>query len=175
MLQLHLFFEALVASWRAAPGVRRRALEQRGFPVHDGGCLVFRVPPDWREEIALSGARSTVAFRTPARQEALLRISMQPLSAQESAAFSIEKMRLEVEQAAGRAGRDGNAARMETLASRFGGGFHFSTLQQGRWLTQGKFLVRPVLLEFRIQTSPAEGRLHADALDLVRSARASSG
>jgi hypothetical protein len=50
MLQPHLFVEALVASWRAAPAVRRRLLNNADS-VHDGGCLVFRVPPpDWREE-----------------------------------------------------------------------------------------------------------------------------
>jgi len=176
VLQLSLLVETLVASWRAAPAARRAALEQRRFPVHDGGCLAFRVPREWREEIALASSVSSVVFRPAARRRNLLRISMQPLSARESASFSIEGMRTEVERAASSAPGE---PQMEPLAGRFGGGFHFCAVQvaNGRRIfrTQGMFLVKPVLLQFRIETSRAENGLRRAALELICSARPSSG
>jgi len=156
-------FLDLFAGWWSAPA-DTAPLEQRRFPVHDGGCLAFRVPCDWGEEIALEGTLSTVTFR-PALQRGSVRIAVHALSARELGGFSIEQMRRAVALAAGAAA----PSRLETLQGRFGGGFYCSTPSA---LMQGRFLVWPVLLEFSID-APQAG-LRRAALDLVCSARPSS-
>jgi hypothetical protein len=171
ILELHLLAEALLASWRGAPAQHTAATELRFFPVHDGGSLAFRVPRDWHEAIELAGARSRLEFRPAARRGTLLRLELQPLSPRECAELPVERMRLAVGRAAAR--EAGDVVGIEPIAGRFGGGFLFSSAGRER-ITRGMFLVRPVLLEFTIETARAEHGLHAAALELVRSARASS-
>ncbi len=153
----------VLGAWRSAPA-DAEPLELRRFPVHDGGCLALRVPCDWAEEIALEGSVSTVTFRPPLPRGEL-RIAVHALSAHDLEAFSVEEMRRAVTQAA----RDAPRTRVESLRGRFGGGFYCMAPEA---LMQGRYLVRPVLLEFTIAASSAP--LRRTALDCVRSARPSS-
>ncbi len=153
----------VLGAWRSAPADAEPP-EQRRFPVHDGGCLALRVPRDWSEEIALETDVSTVTFRPPL-QRGQLRIAVHALSARDLEAFSVEDMRRAVALAA----RDAPRTRVEPLRGRFGGGFYCVAPDA---LMQGRYLVRPVLLEFSLQS--AGPPLRRAALDLVRSARPSS-
>ncbi len=164
---LERLVKILTTSWRTAPGTGA-GIEQRRLPVHDGGCRVCRVTSDWREEISVERALSTLTFG-PAAEARSLSIAVHPLSVAEQQSFSVEKMRLAVEQDASEAP---GAGRIGTLEGRFGGGFYFSSAGEGRAFTRGWFLVKPLLLEFSIDTSQAA--LRQAGLELVRSARPSS-
>jgi hypothetical protein len=147
------------------------ASEERAFPVYDGGCLRLAVPPRWHEEFEIDGERCTLVFRMTDRSPLVLRMETTVLTVQQSLDFSVEDMRNEVEAAA----RAANAGGIEVFAGRNGGGFHFSNIEplSGRRLVHGRFLTRPLLLDFRIDArSGGAARL---ALELVRSARAARG
>jgi hypothetical protein len=164
-------FASLLELLSASPALRALA-EERTFPVYDGGCLRLSVPPLWQEEFHIAAQRCSMVFRTGSRSSALLRVETTALSVQESLVFSIEEMRREVEAAA----RAASAESIEVFSGRHGGGFHFTTIEPGtaRRLIQGRFLARPVLLDFRIDASGRFGGVARAALELVRSARASA-
>ena len=148
------------------------AAEERAFPVYDGGFLRLSVPPRWNEEFHIAGERCSLVFRAAARAAVALRIETSALSVQESLSYSVEDMRKEVEVAA----RAASASSIEVFAGRHGGGFHFSSMEAGSgWrLLQGRFLARPVLLDFRMAWTGRSGWLARAALELVRTARASA-
>jgi hypothetical protein len=145
--------------------------EERSFPVYDGGCLRLAVPPRWHEEFEIGGERCSLVFRTADRSPLVLRIDTTVLTVQQSLGFSVEDMRNEVHAAA----RAANAGGIEVFAGRHGGGFHFSNIEpvSGRRLVHGRFLARPLLLDFRIDAR--SGGAARNALELVRSARAAPG